>query len=148
MQYIINLVGSSDPCYDPPIYDAVTLPRSCIGSRFCLPCSLPLDSLQMILNYKWKLTTVIWKYCDCAFFHFLYWNLMWVLNYCQCECFIYMLFCGWHKIGRVKQEKLLNLVLHKTSSSFVATFLFLLNILFHFLRMSPQCLLYYELMLQ
>ena len=34
----LNLVGSYDPCYDPPIHDLICPTRSCLGSRVCLPC--------------------------------------------------------------------------------------------------------------
>ena len=35
----LNLVGSYDPCYDPPIHDLMGPTRSYLGSRVCLPCS-------------------------------------------------------------------------------------------------------------
>jgi hypothetical protein len=33
----VGLFNDLDPCYDPTIYDLVTLPRSYLGSRFWLP---------------------------------------------------------------------------------------------------------------
>jgi len=33
----LNLVGSYDPCYDPPIHDLMGPTRSYLGSRVCLP---------------------------------------------------------------------------------------------------------------
>ena len=34
----LNLVGSYDPSYDPPIHDLIGPTRSYLGSRVCLPC--------------------------------------------------------------------------------------------------------------
>jgi len=34
----LNLVGSYEPCYDPPIHDLMGPTRSYLGSRVCLPC--------------------------------------------------------------------------------------------------------------
>ena len=33
----LNLVGSYDPCYNPPIHNLIGPTRSYLGSRVCLP---------------------------------------------------------------------------------------------------------------
>lgn len=59
----LNLVGSYDPCYDPPIHDLITSIRSCIGSRVWLPWPSLLDVIFVV----WKRKLILICFFDCTF---------------------------------------------------------------------------------
>jgi hypothetical protein len=48
----LNLVGSYDPCYDPPIHDLIGVIRSYLGSRVCLPCYIICFNSTMLYEMK------------------------------------------------------------------------------------------------